>query len=134
MFWRYNDINFDESGFWPRDMPSNKVRWLDITRVAQCYEIHSFAVSDWDYWAFKTHDATFFVWVEINDQTSSKGFSNEVHRRFGSPDIPPMRDWVDSDSLIRTYVIWPQAEMGKSLYFATKKRWWSSLAEQDYQQ
>ena len=132
MFWRYNEIDFDQTGFWPPSLPSNRLSWHDITRVALCYEIHPIALSDWDYWAFQTNDPMLFVWIEINQQTTSKGFTKQVHEKFGSPDIPPMKCWVDSEACIRTYVIWPQEEIGRALYVAKKKHWWSQRAELDY--
>jgi len=73
-----------------------------------------------------------FVWVEINEQTTAKGFTKDVHERFGSPDVPAMKCWVDSERCIRTYVIWPQEEIGRSLYVARKKHWWSQRAELYY--
>ena len=121
----YLDVDFDEEGFWLPQQRTTLVRWADVVRVASCYEIHSIAIVDWDYWAFQTKDPDFYPWVEINEQTEMKGFSQEVYRRYGEPDIPPMKDWADAEYCVRAYVIYPKDEIGKPLYVTKKKRWWS---------
>lgn len=121
----YSDTEFDETGFQLPGREATKIRWDRIFRVAMCYEIHPVAVADWDYWAFQTGDPNLIIWVRTNDAEQSKQFSKEVERRFGKIDVPPMKDWIDSDQNIRTYVIWPKADIGESLYLTKKKHKWS---------
>lgn len=124
-FVTYYKIDFDEVGFWPPAEKSYLVKWTDIVRVALCCEIHSIALADWDYWAFQTKDPDVYPWVEINDQVESKAFSHEIYRRYGKPEIPPMKDWVDANYCIRAFVIYPEEDIGKSMYVTKKKHWWS---------
>lgn len=121
----YSEIEFDETGFQLPGREATKIRWDQIVRVAMCYEIHPVAVADWDYWAFQTDDPDLIIWVRTNVAEQSKRFSREVERRFCKIDVPPMKDWIDSDQNIRTYVIWPKPEIGKSLYLTKKKHKWS---------
>lgn len=121
----YEEIEFDQVGFQRPGRESTKVLWEEIVRVALCYEIHPVAVSDWDYWAFQTRDPNLIIWVRINDAAQSQRFSREVERRFRKVDVPPMKDWIDSDQNVRTYVIWPEADIGKSLYLLKKNHRWS---------
>ena len=90
-----------------------------------CYEIHPVAVADWDYWAFQTYNPNLIIWVVISDAEQSKQFSKEVEHRFGPTDVPPMKDWIDNDQNTRTYIIWPKADIGKSLYLTKGKHTWS---------
>jgi hypothetical protein len=119
----YNEIGFDETGFQRPGEDESKIRWDQITRVALCYEIHPLAVADWDYWAFQTSDPNLIIWVRISDSMQSKSFSSDVERRFGKVLAPSMKNWADADQTIRTYVIWPKADIGKSLYLLKKHRW-----------
>ncbi|HYP26720.1 MAG TPA: hypothetical protein VE262_08385 [Blastocatellia bacterium] len=121
----YPDIEFDQTGFRLPGEESTRILWNDIVRVAICYEIHPVAIADWDYWAFQTRDPNLLVWVEINDSTQSGGFSREIENRFGKTDAAPMTGWLDSDQNVRTYVIWPETDLGKSLYSFKKKHKWS---------
>jgi hypothetical protein len=77
---------------------SPSVLWSSITRVAVGYEIHSFAIADWDFWAFQTTDPSVTYWASTNFNDE---FSAEVRHRFGIADVPPMKDWVDSEFCIR---------------------------------
>lgn len=132
----YNDVDFDELGFQPPGRPSSKVLWGDIVRVAYCYEIHPVVIADWGYWAFQTGSPHQSPWVEIDPASvPSLRFADEIYRRFGKPEMPPMKDWADSfEYCIRTFVIYPAADFGKPLYVAKKKHWWSSSGRLSFAQ
>lgn len=121
----FGETEFDETSFYVPGEESPKISWQQIVRVAVCYEIHPVAVADWDYWAFQTNDPNLLLWVRITDTEQSKAFSREVGRRFGNVEVPPMKDWVDSDQNVRTYVIWPEADTGNTLYLLKKNHQWS---------
>ena len=118
----YHKVVFDAEGFQYPGEELSKVRWRDIVRVAVGYEIHCIAISDWDFWAIQGSDPDVTYWVYTS---TVDAFSQEIHRRFGDPKIPPMGEWVDREFLIRAYTMWPEEEIGRPMYKRTKRHWWS---------
>lgn len=98
------------------------VRWASVIRVAIGYEIHPVAIADWDFWAFQTAapDMTYWVYTDL-----ASPFSALVRRRFGGADVPAMKEWVDRELCVRTYVVWPSDDIGDPLYAPVKRHWWS---------
>ena len=107
------------------DDPETLVRWDSITRVALGYEIHSWGPVDWDFWAFQTREPETTYWVYVNNIAESDPFNRAVYERFGSPRVPPMKDWADRELCVRAYVVWPEVDMGEPMYITVKRHWWS---------
>jgi hypothetical protein len=125
-FWinvlEYGAVEFDEQGFWARGNQSSMISWEEIIRVAEGYRIHPYAIADWDFWAFQTHDPSFTVWVysEVNPS-----FGREIKKLFGDVDSLPRVEWADREFNVRALVFWPRNEYGQPLYKTVKRRWWS---------
>jgi hypothetical protein len=103
--------------------------WSRVLRVAVGYEIHPIAIADWEFWAFQTEepDVTYWAYAEPNSP-----FSDEVRRRFGIGDAPPMADWDDREFCVRAYVLWPEQDAGGPMYVTVKRHWWSWTAKLAY--
>jgi hypothetical protein len=131
-----NQVEFDEFGFRALGREETRIFWRDIIRVAYCMDINSFAFEVDDYWAFQTSDPNLITWVSINafNDFIRASFSEEVHRRFGKVKIPTGDKWDRSQrkQSVKTYVIYPEADIGKSLYILKREKWWSLDAELHY--
>jgi len=121
----YHKVSFDAGGFQYPGEDLSKVRWDDVKRLAIGYEIHSVAISDWDFWAVQGSDPNVTYWIYT---TTVDPFSDEIRRRFGDPNVPPMDKWADRKFLIRAYTIWPEEEIGLPMYNRVKRHWWSWTA------
>ncbi len=118
------EVEFDDSRFYSPGRKYTTVLWSDVIRVAYGYEAHPIAIVDWNFWGFQTTNSGIMMQVEIGS-ISTMRFSDEIERRFGNPNIPSMKDWTDSDYNIKTFVIYPKEDFGKSLYKVKKRHWWS---------
>jgi hypothetical protein len=52
----YREVAFDSEGFYPRECREEIVRWNEIVQVAYGYWIHSIAIVDFNFWAFRILD------------------------------------------------------------------------------
>jgi hypothetical protein len=120
----YHEAEFDDLGFRRPGIKSSEVLWGDVLRVAYGYELDELALVDWNFWGFQTGNPELLLEVVIST-VSTLRFRDEIARRFGVHDIPPVKDWVDIKFPIKTYVIHPEADVGKALYAVRKKHWYS---------
>ncbi|MFZ2492583.1 MAG: hypothetical protein WA208_13980 [Thermoanaerobaculia bacterium] len=120
--WTYESVRIDPVGIHPLEGGLPSIRWAEVRRVALGFEIHPFVTADFYFWAFQLGDPHTMVRVVT---TREDELSAEVRRRYGAPDIPPIRKWPDVGRDVVTWVIWPAGDLGKSLYTRRKKHWWS---------
>jgi hypothetical protein len=118
----YNKVVFDDAGFQYPGENATRVYWHSVLRVAIGYEIHPIVIVDWDFIAFQSEEENVTYWVHA---VPGDAFTSEVRRRYGAPDIPPMKDGEDEGFCIRACTIWPPAEIGRPMFKSVKRHWWS---------
>jgi hypothetical protein len=118
----YGAVEFDEQGFWVRGNQNSIIKWEEIIRVADGYRIHPYALADWDFVAFQTHDPSFTAWVNTE---FNPAFNREIKKRFGDVNFMPRVEWADREFNVRALVFWPPNEYGQPLYKTVKRHWWS---------
>src|SRR5215204_2742260 len=123
----YEEIEFDERDFWCPWL-TTKIPWKQISRLAYGFEVDQRALESWNFWGFQTNDPDFLLSVNIGS-ISTMRCDDEIRRRFGNPSIPPIKNWIENNEDSKTYVIYPEADIGKSLYQITQKHWYSLNAE-----
>lgn len=133
-FWIVAGVIFDGVGFQLPWQSSNLVLWDEVIRVARCFRPDFYTIDDWDYWTFQTKDSNLYVWVQIDTLKENWDFSEEVYKRFGKTDIPPVKDWMDKNVYAQTFIIYPKEEIGRPLYVWKKKHWWSLNVTMEYLQ
>ena len=74
----FGEVDFDSDGFYRRECREEIVRWNDIVQVAYGYWIHSIAIVDFNFWAFRMSDNSRSVWVE---EGCSEKFDKEILAR-----------------------------------------------------
>jgi len=124
-------VRSEDDGFRSPHDDSLFIRWDDIWRIAVGYEIHPIAIIDQDFWAFQTSDPRTTVWIE-DHPVSYPEFTEVLRNRFSLAEPPPMSQWHDAERCIRTYVVWPEDEIGTPLYAARKPHWLSLTSQLVY--
>ena len=128
---RYQNPEFDEKGLYIPDIPDSMVFWDNIIRVGVSYEIHPIVILEWNYIAFQTDKTDETYWVEIDpydahaERSPRDPFIAEICKRYGVPDFPYLPEGSIEDSHIHSYVIWPESEIGDTMYVYVKRHWWS---------
>ncbi len=127
----FNNVAFDDSGFWSTADRETKIEWHNVTKIGWGYELHPIAIADWDFWAFQTPDPESTYWVYTDFDSP---FSSRVIKRYNIGSPPPMNQWNDQDRCIRTFVVWPQESISQSMYITVKKHCWSWAGKLAYAQ
>ena len=109
------------------------ILWKDVVRVAYANQVFPDELWFENFRAFQTNDPEILISVEA-ESISGMRFSDEIRRRYNVTSIPAPKDWTDNEFLIKTYVVYPEADFGKPLYKWTKKHWYSSDYEIEFYQ
>jgi hypothetical protein len=118
----FDEGEYCADGLKHRETSQITVPWSAIKRVAWGYQLHPLYVADGDFWAVQTAepDVTYWIYVQPNSPISA-----ELDRRFAPGEVPPMKDWADSERDTRTFVVWPPSDRGRPMYVPVKRHWWS---------
>jgi hypothetical protein len=128
----FNVVRFDGDGFAVPWFPEDKIIWRDIIRVGKCMVIDGL-VDVYDYWAFQTTNPEVLIWVSINPTTDfiRACFSDAVKRQFGFTERSDKIKWnhACNGCNLSSYVEYPEADVGKPMYYLQRKHWWSQSGE-----
>jgi hypothetical protein len=119
----YYKVNFNDCGFYAPSHEESLVEWKNISRIALVFKIDDVALECSYFWAFQSNDPLNTFWVHIKNFPDD--FSQEIKKRYGEPKIPHESQWNNIGDKIKSYVIWPLDELGKSMYSGAKKHWWT---------